>query len=171
MEQSLQAARKEWIGLFGEHTLPYACIAPNNIISEAGIAAVSGAGIWAHFIHADDIFDPYRSRGMSWSQLKREFAGMLDFVNRHYPRLRFVTIREAHRTLESQDAIGAEFRWLEGNRLEIRTTSPGLPVRIRMNGYRLRRSEGAKVLYSCRQMPAVVLEMEGTLATLEFSKQ
>jgi hypothetical protein len=44
-------------------------------------------------------------------------------------------------------------------------------VRIRMNGYRLRSSKGAKVLYSYRQMPAVVLEMEGTLAVLEFSKQ
>jgi hypothetical protein len=229
MEQSLEAARTEWIGLFGEYTLPYAYIAPNNIISEKGIAAVhnifpsikvmsflrsgmgeetrsefgphprfpdvyliprtssgylftpavrqltvaaaSGAGIWAHFIHADDIFDPHRSRGMSWAELKSEFAGMLDFVDEHYPWLRFVTIREAHRTLESQDAIGVEFRWLEGNRMEIRTTSPGLPVRIRMNGYRLRSTEGAKVLYSYRQMPAVVLEMQGTLAVLEFSKQ
>jgi hypothetical protein len=229
MEQSLQAAKKEWIGLFGEHTLPYAYIAPNNIISETGITAVhnvfpsikvmsflrsglgeetrsefgpharhkdvyliprtssgypftpavrqltvaaaSGAGIWAHFIHADDIFDPNRSRGLSWAELKSEFADMIDFVNKHYPWLRFVTIREAHRTLESHDAIGAEYRWLEGNRLEIRTTSPGLPVRIRMNGYRLRSSKGAKVLYSYRQMPAVVLEMEGTLAVLEFSKQ
>jgi len=229
MEQSLQAAKKEWIGLFGEHTLPYAYIAPNNIISETGIAAVhnvfpsikvmsflrsgtgeetrsefgphprfedvyliprtssgypftaavrqlavaavSGAGIWAHFIHADDIFDPYRSRGMSWTELKGEFAGMLDFLDKHYPWLRFVTIREAHRTLESQDAIGVEYRWLEGNRLEIRTTSAGLPVRIRMNGYRLGSIKGAKVLYSYRQMPAAVLEMEGTLAVLEFSKQ
>jgi hypothetical protein len=40
-----------------------------------------------------------------------------------------------------------------------------------MNGYRLRNSKGAKVLYSYRQMPAAVLEMEGTLAVLEFSKQ
>jgi len=229
MEQSLRAAKKEWVGLFGEHTLPYAYVAPNNIISEMGIAAVhevfpsikvmsflrsgtgeetrsefgphprfedvyliprtssgypftpavrqltvaaaSGAGIWAHFIHADDIFDPHRSRGMSWAELKGEFAGMIDFVNKHYPWIRFVTIREAHRTLEQHDAIGVEFRWLDENRLEIRTTSAGLPVRIRTNGYRLRSSEGAKVLYSYRQMPAMVLEMEGTLATLEFSKQ
>jgi hypothetical protein len=229
MEQSLRAAKKEWIGLFGEYTLPYAYIAPNNIISETGIeavhnvfpsikvmsflrsgtgeetrsefgphprfgdvyliprtssgypftpavrqltvAAASGAGIWAHFIHADDIFDPLRSRGMSWSELKGEFAGMIDFVNKHYPWIRFVSLREAHRTLEQQDAIGVEYRWLEGNRLEIRTTSPGLPVRIRMNGYRLRNSTGVRVLYSYRQMPAMVLEMEGTLATLEFSRQ
>jgi hypothetical protein len=229
MEQSLEAAKKEWIGLFGEHTLPYAYIAPNNIISETGIAAVhnvfpsikvmsflrsglgeearsefgphprfpdvyliprtssgypftpavrqltaaaaSGAGIWAHFIHADDIFDPHRSRGLNWSELKREFTGMLDFVDQHYPWLRFVTIREAHRTLESHDAIGVEYRWLDNNRLEVRTTAPGLPVRIRMNGYRLRNSRGAKLLYSYRKMSAAVLEMEGTLAVLEFSRQ
>ena len=135
------------------------------------MAAASGAGIWAHFIHADDIFDPYRSLGMSWTELKREFTGMIDFVNKHYPWIRFVTIREAHSTLQQQDAIGVEYRWLDGNRLEIRSTSPGLPVRIRMNGYRLRSSKGAKVLYSYRQIPATVLEMEGTLATLEFSRQ
>ena len=40
-----------------------------------------------------------------------------------------------------------------------------------MNGYRLRHAEGAEVLYSYRRMPAVVLEMQGTLAVLEFSKQ
>jgi hypothetical protein len=92
-------------------------------------------------------------------------------VDQHYPWLRFVTIREAHRTLESHDAIGVEYRWLDNNRLEVRTTAPGLPVRIRMNGYRLRNSRGAKLLYSYRKMSAAVLEMEGTLAVLEFSRQ
>ncbi len=229
MERSLEAAKREWIGLFGEHTLPHAYIAPNNIISEEGIAAIhnvfpsikvmsflrsgtgeetrsefgphprfkdvyliprtssgypftpavrqltvaaaSGAGIWAHFIHADDIFDPYRSRGMSWSELKDEFASMIDFVDKHYPWIRFVTLREAHETLQRQDDIGVEYRWLDGNRLEIRASYPGLPVRIRMNGYRLTRSHGAKVLYRYKEMPAIVLQMEGTLATLEFSRQ
>ncbi|UCF96784.1 MAG: DUF2194 domain-containing protein [Spirochaetaceae bacterium] len=229
MEQSLEAARKEWIGLFGEHSLPYAYIAPNNIISEKGIAAVhnafpsikvmsflrsgmgeetrtdfgphprfrdvyliprtssgypftpavrqltvaaaSGAGIWAHFIHADDIFDPHRSQGMSWEQLKDEFGSMVDFVNKHYPWIRFVSLREAHETLRRHDDIGMEYRWLDGERLEIRSTSPGLPLRIRMNGYQLRHSDGAKILYRYSKMPAIVLEMEGTLATLEFSKR
>lgn len=228
MEQSLEAAKREWVGLFGEHTLPYAYIAPNNIISEEGIAAVhkvfpsikvmsflrsgmgeetrsefgphprfkdvyliprtssgypftpavrqltvaaaSGAGIWAHFIHADDIFDPHRSRGMSWEELKSEFANMIDFITKHYPWIHFVSLREAHETLQRQDDIGVEYRWLDGNRLEIRASSPGLPVRIRMNGCRLTRSRGAKVLYRYREMPAIVLQMEGTLATLEFSK-
>ncbi len=228
MERSLEAAKREWIGLFGEHTLPHAYIAPNNIISETGIAALhnvfpsikvmsflrsgmgeetrsefgphprfadvyliprtssgyaftpavrqltvaaaSGAGIWAHFIHADDIFDLNRSRGMSWSELKDEFASMIDFVNKHYPWIRFVTLREAHESLQRQDDIGVEYRWLDGNRLEIRASSPGLSVRIRMNGYRLTRSNGAKVLYRYKQMPAIVLQMEGTLATLEFSR-
>jgi hypothetical protein len=228
MERSLEAAKREWIGLFGEHTLPHAYIAPNNIISEKGIAAlhnvfpsikvmsflrsgmgeetrsafgphprfkdvyliprtssgypftpavrqltvaaVSGAGIWAHFIHADDVFDPHRSRGMSWSELKDEFASMIDFVDKHYPWIRFVTLREAQESLQRQDDIGVEYRWLDGRRLEIRASSPGLSVRIRMNGYRLTRSNGAKVLYRYKEMPAIVLQMEGTLATLEFSR-
>jgi len=229
MEQSLEAARNEWIGLFGEHALPYAYIAPNNIISEKGIAAVhnvfpsikvmsflrsglgeenrsefgphpvhkdvyliprtssgypftpavrqlsvaaaSGAGIWAHFIHPDDVFDAHRSRGKSWAELKRELTSMLDFLDKHYPWLRFVTIREAHETLLRHDDIGVEYRWLDGRRLEIHATTPGLPVRIRMNGYRLRSTEGAKVLYRYRSMPAAVLEMEGSLAVLEFTPE
>jgi len=229
MERSLEAAKREWIDLFGEHTLPHAYVAPNNIISEEGIAAVhnvfpsikvmsflrsgmgeetrsefgphprfkdvyliprtssgypftpavhqlivaaaSGAGIWSHFIHPDDIFDPHRSEGMSWSELKNEFASMIDFVKKHYPWIRFVTIREAHETLQRQDDIGVEYRWLDGNRLVLGASSPGLTVRIRMNGYRLKRSDGVKILYRYKQMPAIVLQMEGTLATLEFSKQ
>jgi hypothetical protein len=227
MERSLEAAKKEWIGLFGEHTLPYAYIAPNNIISEKGISAVhnvfpsikvmsflrsgtgeetysqfgahprfkdvyliprtssgypftpevrqltvaaaSGAGIWGHFIHADDIFDRHRSQGKSWKELKKEFAGMIDFLNKHYPWIHFVTIREAHESLVRQDSIGVEYRWLERNRLEIRSSTPGLTLRIRLNGYRLRRSEGVKILYRYKQMPAVVLQTESTVATLEFS--
>ncbi len=113
MEESLMQARLTWINLFGEHTLPFSYVAPNNIISEDGIRAIhnvfpgikvisalrsglgeesffsfgpnkefpdiymiprntwgyhftdqiqrlivssmSGAGVWAHFIHADDV--------------------------------------------------------------------------------------------------------------------
>jgi hypothetical protein len=229
MERSLEAARREWIGLFGEYTLPYAYIAPNNIISEKGIAAVhnvfptikvmsflrsgtgeetytefgphprfkdvyliprtssgypftpavrqltvasaTGAGIWAHFIHADDIFDPHRSGGMSWKELKDELGSMIDFLDKHYPWIRFLTLREAHEILLRHDSIGVEYQWLDGNRMVIRASSPGLPVRIRMNGYRLKRSNGAKVLYRYKKMPAIVLQMEDTLATLEFSRQ
>jgi hypothetical protein len=228
MERSLEAAKREWIGLFGEHTLPYAYIAPNNIISEKGVAAVhnvfpsikvmsflrsgtgeetythfgphpqhkdvyliprtssgypftpairqltvaaaAGSGIWGHFIHADDIFDTHRSLGMSWKELKKELTSMLDFLNKHYPWIRFVTIREAHETLMRQDSTSVEYRWLDGNRLQIHSTTPGLPLRIRMNGYRLRRSQGVKILYRYKQMPAIVLQTESTLATLEFSK-
>ena len=54
------------------------------------------------------------------------------------------------------------------------TAAPKLNVlgeAFRLNGYRLRRSHGAEVLYRYKEMAAIVLEMEGTLATLEFSRQ
>ncbi len=228
MEESLEAGKREWISLFGEHTLPYAYIAPNNIISEEGIEAihnvfpsikvmsfvrsgsedetgsefgphptlkdvyliprtssgypftpevkqlavtsVAGAGVWSHFIHPDDVYDPYRSKGLNWEQLKREFSKTIDFVTKNYPWLRFVTIREAHETLQRHDDTGIELQWQEGNRLIIHSTAAGLPLRIRMNGYRLKRSEGVNVLYRYKKIPAIVIETEDPVATLEFAR-
>ena len=214
IEESLKQAKQEWISLFGEHSLPFAYVAPNNIISEEGIAAlhsvfpslriisalrsgldeethtefdphpkypdlyyiprvtsgyrftpevkqliaasVSGAGLWTHFIHADDIFDPNRSLGMNWERLKKDFKKMFDFTARHYPWLRFVSIREAFRILQEIDSTGFEFRW-EGDRLVI-NSSPGRMLRIRLNNNQIKDIEGAKVIYEYKRMPALILE-------------
>lgn len=233
MEQSLEAARREWASLFGAHTLPFAYVAPNNIIDEAGMravhkvfpsvkvmsflrsggeedtrtpfgphpelpgvyyiprnssgypytpykrqqvtAAVSGPGIWSHFIHADDVYDPNRSRDMSWDELRGDFEKLLDYAGTHYPWLRWVSLREAYAELVRTDAVEAEMRWEAGeggrpDRLVVRSTAPGLLLRVRLNDYRLERAQGVKIRYQYRRMPVLILETESPEAVLELSR-
>jgi hypothetical protein len=224
MKEGLMAARREWIDLFGEYSLPFAYVAPSNIISDLGMAAlkevfpsikvvstlrsgmgeethtefaphhnikdlyliprtssgypftrenrqlivssITGAGIWSHFFHADDVFDEHRSQGMTWQELKKDFARMLDFVKRHYPWLEYVSIRDAEQILREIDGSGTEFRWQE-NRLTIRSR-PGMKLRIRLNQKSLSRQEGVKIIHSYRRPPALVVEMTRPVAQLFF---
>jgi hypothetical protein len=225
MEEGLREARREWVQLYGEHTLPFAYVAPNNIISDEGIAALrqvfpsirvisalragkgeetytefgtydkidalyfiprnswgylptagtltriasslSGAGVWSHFIHADDLFDPYRSHGKSWPELKAGLEEMLAFTKRHYPWLRYVSVREAYEILTRIDRAGTAFR-LEEDSLTV-FTEPGLLIRVRLNDLRrVKRIEGARVLYTYRKMPTLILEATSKEIRLEF---
>lgn len=49
-------------------------------------------GIFSHFVHPDDILDPERSEGKSWSELTKEFESILGEVNDKYGWLRSYTI-------------------------------------------------------------------------------
>jgi hypothetical protein len=44
-------------------------------------------GIFTHFIHPDDILDPERSMGLSWSELEKDYEAMLEEVERNFPWL------------------------------------------------------------------------------------
>jgi len=224
MKEGLIVARREWINLFGEYSLPFAYVAPNNIISALGmealkevfpsikvvcalrsgmgeethtefqahpaikdlyliprsssgypftreirqliVSSISGAGILSHFFHPDDVFDENRSQGMTWQELKKDFARMLDFVKRHYPWLEYVSIRDAEKILREIDAAGTEFQWQE-NRLTIRSR-PGMKLRIRLNQKDLSRQEGVKIIHRYRRPPALVVEMTRPVAQLFF---
>jgi hypothetical protein len=56
-------------------------------------------GLFAHFIHPDDVLDPDRSGGKSWAQLSREFASIVGEVNQDYSWLRSFTISPAGQEL------------------------------------------------------------------------
>jgi hypothetical protein len=130
------------------------------------VSAITGAGVMGHFVHADDVYDPYRSKGLNWEELKSNFDRMFKFVRRHYPWLRFVTMREAHQILSSIDASGAEFKW-RGDRLLLYTT-PGLLLRVRLNDRKLKRTEGVEVVYRYKRSDAVVVRTTEPQATLYF---
>jgi hypothetical protein len=51
-------------------------------------------GIFAHFIHPDDILDPDRSRNLSWSELTEDYEAILDEVNRDFSWLNSYTISQ-----------------------------------------------------------------------------
>jgi len=57
-------------------------------------------GIFSHFIHPDDILDPHRSGGKSWSVLFKEFESILSEVNDDFSWLNSYTISEGARELK-----------------------------------------------------------------------
>ncbi|HUX51949.1 MAG TPA: DUF2194 domain-containing protein [Spirochaetia bacterium] len=224
MEEALKQAHREWSSLFGSDTLPFSYVAPNNIISSAGVAAlheafpsihvvcalrytggdetatsfgpdpklpgiyfiprnswgyefspgarmrvsaaVSGAGIWAHFIHPDDVFDPNRSRGLSWNQLVANFGKLLDFAHTNYPWLKYTTVKGAYQTLEVMDESEASFRWTGGSMMIHGT--PGLLVRVRTNLGPISDMKGVRVVYQYSQMPETILQLTSAEAELDF---
>ena len=215
IESALSQARREWISLFGRHTLPVSYVAPHNVISQEAIgvlhsvlpsiqslsmlrsgtdeetytvfgrhpalpelyylprtssgypftnevrqltvAAITGAGIWSHFIHAVDVFDPHRSLGKEWPELKSDLTRMIDFVQHHYPWLEHFNTRDASRFLRKFDATGVEIRQ-DSNTVHI-DSSPGIKFRLRLNQSEVKSLQGAKIIYRYSKMNAVVLEI------------
>ncbi|MCL4378197.1 MAG: DUF2194 domain-containing protein [Actinobacteria bacterium] len=56
-------------------------------------------GIFAHFVHPDDILDSSRTGGKSWTQLSKEFESIIGEVNKRYNWLRGFTISSASQEL------------------------------------------------------------------------
>lgn len=56
-------------------------------------------GIFAHFIHPDDILDPHRNKGKSWTEMTEEYELLLDEVAESYSWLRPHTISESSNEL------------------------------------------------------------------------
>ncbi|MBH0164231.1 DUF2194 domain-containing protein [Fictibacillus sp. 7GRE50] len=57
--------------------------------------ALANAGILSHFIHPDDLLDPYRNRGYKWPDLNVELDRHLKKIYETYPFLKGVTAQEA----------------------------------------------------------------------------
>ena len=57
-------------------------------------------GIFSHFIHPDDILDPYRNQGNSWSVLSKELDSIFSEVSTNYPWLRSFTATPAGEELK-----------------------------------------------------------------------
>jgi len=224
MVTALSEGRREWTGLYGADTLPFSYVAPNNIISSAGVealheafptihvvaalragdneetdtpfgpdqsipgiyfiprnswgyifnggakmrvvSALSGPGIWTHFIHPDDVFDPIRSEGLSWEQLRSNFVDMLSFVKENYPWVRYLTVRDGYNSLQVMDSRQASFRW-DGSSMHIRST-PGLLVRVRSNIGRIKSMSGVEVVYQYKRMDETILRTTAEDAVLRF---
>ncbi|ANC78640.1 hypothetical protein ABE65_018290 [Fictibacillus phosphorivorans] len=57
--------------------------------------ALANAGILSHFIHPDDLLDPYRNKGFKWPDLNVELDRHLKNIYETYPFLKGVTAQEA----------------------------------------------------------------------------
>lgn len=56
-------------------------------------------GVFAHFVHPDDVLDPARNNGKSWTELSKEFDLMIGEVTSKYGWLRKFTISPAGQEL------------------------------------------------------------------------
>jgi hypothetical protein len=61
--------------------------------------ALNLQGIFSHFIHPDDILDPERNKGQSWSVMEEEFDSILSDVEEDFPWLKSYTISEGAQEL------------------------------------------------------------------------
>lgn len=223
MRQSLEQARRDWIRLLGPSTLPRVYVAPQNVISDEGIAVLKsvfptiktistsyfgsgedgacdfgpnptvpdvymmprtvagyhldddaklatisgilGPGVYSHFIHADDIFDPARSRGDSWDVLKKGLETNLQFVDTQYPWLRKVGTYQAFLAMQRFDATQVDVR-KTGKITTIRCSDPGTLFRLRLGPGGLGTVMGGTVQYSYQSFPEVILRADGPLVTI-----
>ncbi len=224
MALALAEARHTWITQFGDSTLPFAYVAPHNIISDEAVrvlhevfpsikvvstvraggtdetpmafgpspvvpdiyyiprissgylctpyikqliaSAVMGPGIWTHFIHPDDVFDTYRSKGKSWLELRTGLEEMLGFVKKHYPWLRFVGVRRAYDILRALDRARINIRWQE-NTLHIEAPE-GVYIRIRANRYTPDDMDQAEVVYRYEYMPVIIIKTTKPVHNITF---
>jgi hypothetical protein len=56
-------------------------------------------GLFAHFVHPDDVLDPERNGGKSWTQLSKEFVSIVGEIDKNYNWLRSFTISPASQEL------------------------------------------------------------------------
>ncbi|OES44565.1 DUF2194 domain-containing protein [Domibacillus iocasae] len=57
--------------------------------------AMAHIGTISHFIHPDDVLDPFRSKNSSWAKMAFKYERLLQDVRKWYPFLTSVTQREA----------------------------------------------------------------------------
>ena len=218
MKLSVAMAKEEWVRLFGEQNLPRSYVAPHNVISTEGIAAINknfptieaictlhtsseleeeayeygrnkdfpeiymlprlssgynftddnkmsivsgitGPGLFSHFTHADDIYDPYRSMNKSWPELKADFDEMISFVRTNYPWLRPMNVYDGFQAMETYDSQAVNFR-INGNTVHVNTNSPGLIFRMRFDGKRVKSITGGTILYSYNSIDEIVVQSD-----------
>ncbi|MBN1412241.1 MAG: DUF2194 domain-containing protein [Spirochaetales bacterium] len=137
-----------------------------NEVKNLIISGANAFGFTSHFIHPDDVFDPYRSDNKNWEELKSEFTAILDFIKTHYPWIKWKSLRQLYYTLQEQDAINFSSRW-KGPTLEL-TITPNTLFQLRMNRGPYKRITGALPVYTYGTMPVQILKAVQKHVEIEF---
>ena len=133
----------------------------------SAISGIVGPGLWSHFIHPDDLFDPYRSQGKSWDEIKEEFTSMFRFIRTSYPWLRPVNAYDGYRAMMEFDDTGVDFRFT-GDDLVVNSSKAGLIFRMRFEGKKIKSITGGTLLYSYKSMDAAVIQADGPEVRVVF---
>jgi hypothetical protein len=137
------------------------------------VTGASVPGVVNHFIHPDDVYDPERSEGLTWEEMKNDFKKLLSFISYHYPWIEWVDIREAYHHLLAQDEAQFCYKWEEhadGAQHTVNTV-PGQLFRIRPNTYTLTEPEGAEIIYSYKSMSGIIVKAAAKKCILSFRKK
>jgi len=129
-------------------------------------SSVLGLGMVSHFIHPDDVFDPDRSKGKSWSELKADLGRIISFIKQHYPWIRFTTLRQAVATMSLYD--GALSRIVsQPGRLIIKGT-PGIQYRVRLQTNRPYTVTGGTIMAQSQAPTTIIVEATGPETVISF---
>ncbi|MFC0524651.1 DUF2194 domain-containing protein [Pontibacillus salicampi] len=63
--------------------------------------AAANFGVVSHFIHPDDVLDPYRSKGEDWESMRDGYEDMLQHIASHYPHLEGLTQYHAYQKMDA----------------------------------------------------------------------
>ena len=136
-------------------------------IKSTTVSGIVGPGLWSHFIHPDDLFDPFRSDNKIWDKLKDDFGTMISFVRTNYPWLRPLNAYDGYLAMKKFDDTGVEFSFIEKN-LVVNTSETGLIFRTRFNGKKIKNITGGTLLYSYKSMDAAVIQADSSEVRVEF---
>lgn len=131
------------------------------------ISGIVGPGLWSHFVHPDDVFDPFRSHENRWEELMIEFNSMFEFIRTNYPWLRPTNAYDGYRAMVEFDDIGVDFRFV-GDDLHVKTSAAGLIFRMRFEGKKIKSITGGTLLYSYKSMDAAVIQADGSEVRVVF---
>jgi hypothetical protein len=128
-------------------------------------------GVWTHFVHPDDVYDPERNNGMGWAGLKEASRQMLHHMTTSYPWMRSLTARDAYHELVRQRTSPFLYE-LGDNEVEIHlgggSTQPS-QVLLRLDpGSTVRNVVNGRVLHAYRDLGYYYLETTGSPATVAF---
>ncbi|MCA1022176.1 DUF2194 domain-containing protein [Halobacillus litoralis] len=68
------------------------------------IDAIANFGVFAHFIHPDDVLDPNRSGDSGWPEMRQSYEDMLHYIHDHYTHLKGMRQTDATKKMTQYQA-------------------------------------------------------------------
>lgn len=89
---------------------------PDDFTKFEYLNALGLHGVFSHFIHPDDLFDPERSGGENWETMYERYCEMMNEVDLHFPGIRSLKASEAAEALKVEEELSVAYR-NEGDQL------------------------------------------------------
>jgi hypothetical protein len=141
----------------------------NNVPMHDGVML---AGIWTHFVHPDDVYDPERNNGTGWKGLNRTSRLMLRHMTQAYPWLRPMTARDAYHEIIAWRSSGFQLEH-EPNKVTAHLstgTDRSMWFVLRLDpGRRVTAIENGRVGYQNTELGYWYIEGQGSRTVISLS--